>query len=68
MTQQTAATWPSKRPHIAARIAAFKAEKARAEAKGLQILPSIRGPYAYDPAADRVLGIKGSDGYTAAVS
>lgn len=50
-----------------ARIEAFKAEVERAKQKGIDILPSVNGPYAYDSRTGVVLGRKGSEGYANAV-
>ena len=51
-----------------ARIEAFKLDMKRAQEKGIDILPSVDGPYAYDRKTARVLGRKGSDGYRCAVA
>lgn len=45
-----------------------KVEHANAAQKGLVILPSVGGPYVFDPVADRVVGREGSEEYRVAVS
>lgn len=52
---------------LKARIEAFKAEVARAKQKGIEILPSVDGPYAYNSVTGVVIGRKGSGGYRNAV-
>jgi hypothetical protein len=47
---------------------AFKSEVARADARGIKIMPSVNGPYAYDPKTQTVIGEKGSDAYAKAVA
>jgi hypothetical protein len=49
-------------------IDSFQLEVANAAKKGLVLLPSVNGAYAFDPVADRVIGTKGSEGYRMAVS
>ena len=50
------------------RIECFKVEKANAAQKGLVILPSVDGPYVFDPTTDKVIGRKGGEEYRMAVS
>ena len=50
------------------RIETFKMEVERAKEKGIEIRPSVDGPYAYDPRAGVVIGRKGSEGYRLAVA
>ena len=49
------------------RIEAFKVEVNQAKQKGIEILPSVDGPYAYNSVTGVVVGRKGSDGYRNAV-
>lgn len=58
---------PDPTSRMKARIETFKAEVRRADQKGIAILPSVDGPYAYDHATGRVIGRKGSDGYQKAI-
>lgn len=50
------------------RIARFKEEENQAKQKGLVILPSVNGPYAYNSATDLLVGRKGSEAYRKATS
>lgn len=55
-------------PNVQRSIDRAKIERANAAQKGLVILPSVDGPYVFDPVADRVIGRNGSDEYRMAVS
>lgn len=48
-------------------MARFKLDRARASRKGLELLPSVEGPYAFDPSEQRVLGRRKSEGYLEAI-
>lgn len=50
------------------RFAEFKAACARAEAKGLLILPSVSGPYAFNPTTNKTVGAYKSAAYFAAIA
>lgn len=49
-------------------IAEFKSATEHANQKGLEILPSVDGPYAFNPSTGTVVGRKGSEEYRAATS
>lgn len=51
----------------AASIALFKIAKANVAKKGWVILPSVLGPYVYDPFTERCIGRYGSKEYDAAI-
>ena len=53
----------SDKPHIKAGIDAFKAERRNAAQNGIEILPSVNGPYAVEKATGLFVGRKGSKGY-----
>lgn len=53
---------------VARSIEAFKQEKANAENRGLLILPSVDGPYVWNPVTDVLVGRKGSEAYRLATS
>lgn len=53
---------------LAHSIARFKLENANAEKRGLKILPSVDGPYAWNPITETVVGRKGSEAYRLATS
>lgn len=46
------------------RMEAFRAEVACAKSNGIDILPSVDGPYAYDPKTGQVVGRKGTEAYS----
>lgn len=50
------------------RMAKFKREISIAKQKGIEILPSVNGPYAFNPATGRVIGRMGSEEYNRAIS
>lgn len=49
-------------------MAAFKIAKDNAEKRGLQILPSVDGPYVWNPTLEKVVGRRGSEAYRLATS
>lgn len=49
-------------------IAEFKLATDHAKQKGLEILPSVDGPYVFNPSTETVVGRKGSEEYRTAVS
>lgn len=49
-------------------IAEFELAMARAKQKGLEIRPSVNGPYVFNPSTGLVVGRKGSEEYRLAIS
>ncbi len=50
------------------KMQAFKQEVQNAKQRGLEILPGVNGPYAFNPDTDRVVGVKGSKEYADATA
>lgn len=55
-------------PNVQQSIDRFKVERANAAKKGLVILPSVDGPYVFDPVTNHVVGRHKSEEYRLAVA